>query len=49
VLALDVNSMVSQGPWQEHGYRNTRQMDKLKGAEDLDYGMYPVQLSMLHY
>jgi hypothetical protein len=33
VLALQVDGMVSQGPRQEHGYRNTGRMDKLEGAE----------------
>jgi hypothetical protein len=33
----------------EHGYRNTVRMDKLEGAEELGYGMYPVQLRMLCY
>jgi hypothetical protein len=47
VLALQVNGVVSQGPWQEHGYRNTRRIDKLEGTEDLGYGAYRVHLMML--
>jgi hypothetical protein len=37
VLALQVVSMVSQGPLQEHGYRNTGRLDKLEGVEELGY------------
>jgi hypothetical protein len=48
VLALQVNGMVPQGPQQEHGYRNTWQMDKFEGTRDLCYGMYQVQPRMLH-
>jgi hypothetical protein len=44
VLALQVDGMVSLGPRQEHGYRNTVQMDKMEGAEELGYGAYLVQL-----
>jgi hypothetical protein len=44
---VQVNGMVSQGPRQEHGYRNTGRMDKLERAEDLGYGAYRVQLRML--
>jgi hypothetical protein len=47
VLALLVDGMVSQGPQQEHGYRNTGRLDKLEGALELGYGAYQVQLSML--
>jgi hypothetical protein len=43
VVALQVDGMVSQGPRQEHCYRNAGQMDKLEGAEELSYGAYPVQ------
>jgi hypothetical protein len=34
VLALQ-ECMVSQGPHQEHGYRNIRCMDKLEGGVEL--------------
>jgi hypothetical protein len=43
VLAPLVDSMVSQGPRQEHAYRNTRQMDKLEGVKEL--GMSCIQSS----
>jgi hypothetical protein len=47
VLVLQVDGMVSQGPRQEHGYRNTGRLDKLEGSEELGYGAYSLQLRML--
>jgi hypothetical protein len=47
VLTLQVDGMMSQGPRQEHGYRNTGRMDKSEGAEELGYGAYPFQLRLL--
>jgi hypothetical protein len=46
VLGLQVDGVVSQGPQQEHGYRNTRHMDKFESAKELGCGMYPVQLTL---
>jgi hypothetical protein len=45
---LQVDGTVSQGPQQQHSYRNTRWMGKVEGAKELGYGMYPVQLRMEH-
>jgi hypothetical protein len=47
MLALQVDSMVSQGPRQKQGYRNTGRLDRLEGAKELGYGAYPVKLRML--
>jgi hypothetical protein len=48
MMVLEVNSMVSQVPWQEHSYRNTRHMYKLQGDKELDSGMYAIWLRILH-
>lgn len=48
LLVLKADGMISQSPQKELGYRNTKHVDKLEGAETLDYVMYPVQLWMFH-
>jgi hypothetical protein len=38
--------IISHNPLQEHGYRNTKQMVKSEGTEELEYSTYPVQLQL---
>jgi hypothetical protein len=48
VLVLQVDCIVPPGPWKEQGYRNTRWKGKLEGTKELGYGVYLVQLRILH-
>jgi hypothetical protein len=47
VLPLQVDGMVSQGPHQGHGCRNTEWLDRLEGMRELGYDTYTLQLMML--
>lgn len=47
IQAVQVEGTVSHRPWKEHCYRNTGRLSKFEGAEVMDYGVYPVQFTML--
>ena len=45
--AVQVDGLVSQNAWQDHGYRNAGWMGELEGVEEQGYGSCPLWLSML--
>jgi len=47
VQAVQVDGLVSQNAWQDHGYRNAGWMGELEGVEEQGYGSCPLWLSML--
>jgi hypothetical protein len=49
VQAVQMDGMVSQNPWQDHGYRNVGSMGELEGVEDQGYDSCLRWLQMLRW